>query len=335
MMYADSGRFIRGGRVITAGRVGAFAVLMSVATAAAAADAYPVKPIRLLNPLAAGGPTDILARMVAAPLSESLGKTIVVDNRPGASGNIAAEMAAKAPPDGYTLFIAGSGNFAINPSLFVRIPYDPVRDFAPIALLATAPYLLAVHPSVQATSVKELIALAKAKPGALNYGAVTGNGAHLAMELFDTAAGIRMVHIPYKGAVLATNDVIGGAIQATMASTPGAMPHVKTGKLRALGITSAKRATALPDLPTIAETLPGFEATVWYGIAAPAGTPRPIIQRLNSEIAAVVKNPALRERLIAADYEPAVGTPEEFGAFIKSEIVKWARAVKISGARAE
>ena len=195
--------------------------------------------------------------------------------------------------------------------------------------------MLAVHPSVQASSVKELIALAKAKPGALNYGAVTGHGAHLAMELFDTAAGIKMVHIPYKGAVLATNDVIGGAIQATMASTPGAMPHVKTGKLRALGITSAKRATGLPDLPTIAETLPGFEATVWYGIAAPAGTPRPIIQRLNSEIAAVVRNPALRDRLIAADYEPAVGTPEEFGAFIKSEIVKWARAVKISGARAE
>jgi tripartite-type tricarboxylate transporter receptor subunit TctC len=309
--------------------------LLSIAVCGSAAETYPTKPIRLLNPLAAGGPTDILARMVAQPLSESLGKTIVVDNRPGASGNIAAEMAAKAPPDGYTLFIAGSGNFAINPSLFSKIPYDPVRDFAPIALLATAPYLLAVHPSVQASSVKELIALAKAKPGALNYGAVTGNGAHLAMELFNTAAGIKMVHIPYKGAVLATNDVLSGAIQATMASTPGAMPHVKTGKLRALGITSAKRATALPDLPTVAETLPGFEATVWYGIAAPAGTPRPVIQRLNSEIAAVVKNPALRERLIAADYEPAVGTPEEFGAFIKTEIVKWGRAVKISGARAD
>jgi tripartite-type tricarboxylate transporter receptor subunit TctC len=322
-------------RATMVGRLGVLALLMAAAAGAAAADNYPTKPIRLLNPLAAGGPTDILARMVAQPLSESLGKTIVVDNRPGASGNIAAEMAAKAPPDGYTLFIAGSGNFAINPSLFSKIPYDPVRDFAPIALLATAPYLLAVHPSVQATSVKELIALAKAKPGALNYGAVTGNGAHLAMELFNTAAGIKMVHIPYKGAVLATNDVLSGAIQATMASTPGAMPHVKMGKLRALGISSAKRATGLPDLPTLAETLPGFEATVWYGIAAPTGTPRPIIQRLNSEIAAVVKNPALRERLIAADYEPAVGTPEEFGAFIKTEIVKWGRAVKISGARAD
>jgi tripartite-type tricarboxylate transporter receptor subunit TctC len=322
-------------RATIVGRLGVLALLMAAAAGAAAAESYPTKPIRLLNPLAAGGPTDILARMVAQPLSESLGKTIVVDNRPGASGNIAAEMAAKAPPDGYTLFIAGSGNFAINPSLFSKIPYDPVRDFAPIALLATAPYLLAVHPSVPATSVKELVALAKAKPGALNYGAVTGNGAHLAMELFNTAAGIKMVHIPYKGAVLATNDVLSGAIQATMASTPGAMPHVKMGKLRALGISSAKRATGLPDLPTLAETLPGFEATVWYGIAAPTGTPRPIIQRLNSEIAAVVKTPALRERLIAADYEPAVGTPEEFGAFIKTEIVKWGRAVKISGARAD
>jgi tripartite-type tricarboxylate transporter receptor subunit TctC len=255
-------------------------VLLPVLPASAHAQArttfdYPVKPIRLLNPLAAGGPTDILSRMVAQPLSESLGKQIVVDNRPGASGNIAAEMAAKSPPDGYTLFVAGSGNFAINPSLFSKLSYDPVRDFAPVALLATAPYLVAVHPAVQAGSVKELIALAKAKPGALNYGAVTGNGAHLATELFNTAAGIKMVHIPYKGAVLATSDVLSGLIQVTFASTPGAMPHVKTGKLRALGITSAKRATALPDLPTVAETIPGFEATVWYGIAAPAGTPRP------------------------------------------------------------
>lgn len=311
------------------------ALSVSAHTQAATATDYPVKPIRLLNPLAAGGPTDILSRMVAQPLSESLGKQIVVDNRPGASGNIAAEMAAKSPPDGYTLFVAGSGNFAINPSLFSKLPYDPVRDFAPVALLATAPYLVAVNPSVPASSTKELIALAKAKPGALNYGAVTGNGAHLATELFNTAAGIKMVHIPYKGANLATNDVLAGLIQVTFASTPGAMPFVKAGRLRALAITSLKRATALPDLPTVAETLPGFEATVWYGVAAPAGTPRPVIERLNREIVAILKNPAVRERLIAADYEPAPGTPEQFGAFIKSEIVKWAKAVKISGARAD
>ncbi|MDB5905637.1 MAG: extra-cytoplasmic solute receptor [Betaproteobacteria bacterium] len=301
----------------------------------AQAPGYPTKPIRLINPLAAGGPTDILSRMIAQPMSESLGKQIVVDNRPGASGNIAAEIAAKAPPDGHTLFIAGSGNFAINVSLFRNLPYDPVRDFAPIALIATAPYIVAVHSSVAASSVKELIALAKAKPGALNYGAVTGNGAHLAMELFKTASGVSIVHIPYKGANLATNDVVSGLIQTTMASTPGVMPQVKAGKLRALGITSAKRSSVLPNLPTVAETLPGFEATVWYGLAAPAGTPREIIRRLNAEVNEVVKNPTYRERMIAADYEPASGTPEQFGAFIKSEIVKWAAAVKISGARAE
>ena len=315
--------------------LGCALAILCAGLAHAQGPGYPTKPIRMLNPLAAGVPTDILARMFAQPLSESLGRQVIVDNRPGASGNIAAEMAAKAPPDGYTLFIAGAGNLAINVSLFSKIPYDPVKDFAPVAMLATAPYLIAVHPSVNANSTKELITLAKAKPGSLNYGAVTGNGAHLATELFKTAAGIEMVHIPYKGAVLATSDVISGSIQVTFASTPGAMPHVKTGKLKALSITSAKRATALPDLPTVAETLPGFEATVWYGIVAPAGTPRAIVTRLNRDISAIAKNPAMRDRMIASDYEPAVGTPEEFGAYIKSEIVKWGRAVKISGARAD
>ena len=323
-------------RMLSLYAVVALAALSPAAYAQAArVQDYPTKPIRLLNPLPAGGPTDILGRMVAQPLSESLGKQIVVDNRPGASGNIAAEMAAKASPDGHTLFIAGSGNFAINVSLFSKLPYDQVRDFAPIALIATAPYIVAVHPSVQANSIKELIARAKAKPRELNYGAVTGNGAHLATELFKTAAGIDMVHIPYKGAALATNDVIGGLIQVTFASTPGSMPHVKTGKLKALGITSAQRASALPALPTLAESLPGFEATVWYGLAAPAGTPREIIRRLNSELASIVKNPALRERMIAADYEPAIMSPEQFGSFIKSEIAKWGKAVRISGARAD
>lgn len=306
-------------------------------TAAQAQNArdYPTKPIRLLNPLPAGGPTDILGRMIAQPMSEALGKQIVMDNRPGASGNIAAEMAAKAPADGHTLFIAGGGNFAINVSLFSKLPYDPLRDFAPIALIATAPYIVAVHPSVRANTIKELITLAKAKPKELNYGAVTGNAAHLANALFNTAAGIEMVHIPYKGAALATNDVISGLIQVTFASTPGSMPHVKSGKLKALGITSVQRASALPELPTVAETLPGYEATVWYGLAAPAGTPNAIIRRLHSELATAVKNPALRDRMIAADYEPAVMNPEQFSAFIKSEIVKWGKAVKISGARAD
>lgn len=312
-------------------------VLLAPAAHAQAANPqnYPTKPIRMLNPLAAGGPTDVLSRMIAKPLSESLGKQIVVDNRPGAGGNIAAEMAAKAPADGYTLFIGGVGNFAVNVSLYSKLPYDPVRDFAPIALIATAPYIVAVHPSVPAKSVKELIALAKAKPGQLNYGAATGTGAHLATELFKATAGVDMVFVPYKGAVLATTDTISGLIQVTFASTPGAMPHVKAGKLKALAITSAKRVTALPALPTVAETLPGFEATVWYGLAAPARTPREIIRRLNSELAAILKDPAFRERMIAADYEPAITSPEEFGAFMKSEIAKWGKVVKISGARAD
>jgi tripartite-type tricarboxylate transporter receptor subunit TctC len=299
------------------------------------AQEYPTKAIRMLNPFPAGGPTDILGRMISQPVSDALGKPIVTDNRPGAGGNIAAEMVAKAAPDGYTLFIAGVGNFAVNVTLFRKLPYDPVRDFAPIALLATAPYVVAVNPSVQANSIKELIALAKARPGQLNFGAVTGNGAHLAAELFKTAANINIVHVPYKGAVLATTDVISGLIQLTFASTPGVMPFVKQGKLRVLAITSAKRATALPDIPALAEDIPGFEASVWYGLVAPAGTPRPIINRLNSEIAKAVKSPAVRERLLAADYEPAVGTPEQFAVFMKSEIEKWGRAVKISGARAD
>lgn len=308
---------------------------LAVLTCAVHAQDYPAKPIRMLNPLPAGGPTDILGRMIAQPVSEALGKPIVTENRPGAAGNIAADLAAKAAPDGYTLFIAGVGNFAVNVSLFRKLPYDPLRDFAPIALLATAPYVVAVHPSLPVKSTRDLIALAKSKPGALNFGAVTGNGAHLAAELFKTAAAINIVHIPYKGAVLATNDVISGLIQLTFASTPGVMPFVKSGKLRAIAITSAKRATGQPALPTVAETLAGFEATVWYGLVAPAGTPRAIIERLNGEIATAVKSPALRERLIAADYEPAVGTPEQFGAFMKSEIEKWGRAVRISGASAD
>lgn len=307
----------------------------AVLTCTVHAQDYPTKPIRMLNPLPAGGPTDILGRMIAQPVSEALGKPIVTENRPGAAGNIAADLAAKAAPDGYTLFIAGVGNFAVNVSLFRKLPYDPLRDFAPIALLATAPYVVAVHPSLPVNSTRDLIALAKSKPGALNFGAVTGNGAHLAAELFKTAAAINIVHIPYKGAVLATNDVISGLIQLTFASTPGVMPFVKSGKLRAIAITSAKRATGQPALPTVAETLAGFEATVWYGLVAPAGTPRAIIERLNGEIATAVKSPALRERLIAADYEPAVGTPEQFGAFMKSEIEKWGRAVRISGASAD
>jgi len=299
-------------------------------------SAYPTKPVRLIVPLTAGGPTDILARIIAAPLGASLGQQVIVDNRPGAGGNIGADIAAKSPPDGYTLFMGTSGPLAINSTLYPKLPYDPIRDFAPVILTASAPFVIIVHPSVKAGSVKELIALAKAKPGSLNYGSVPGSASHLSTELFKTASGIDIVHIPYKGAAPETTDVVAGQIQLSFASTPGSIPVVKSGKVRALGVTSARRISKLPEVPTVAEAaLPGYEASVWYGVVAPARTPREVVQRLNTEIARIVAEPASRERMIAGDFEPTSGTPAEFAAFIRSETVKWGKVVKASGAKGE
>jgi tripartite-type tricarboxylate transporter receptor subunit TctC len=303
---------------------------------AKAATAYPSKPIRLIVPLTAGGPTDILARTIAQPLSESLGQPVVVDNRPGAGGNIGAELVAKAPADGYTLFMGTSGPMSINVSLYSKLPYDPVKDFAPIILAASAPFVVAVNPSLPAKSVKDLIALAKAEPGQLNYGSVPGSASHLATELFKSAAGVDIVHIPYKGAAPATTDLIAGQIQLSFASTPGSMPHVKTGKLKALAVTSPKRLDQLPEVPTVAESgLKGYEASVWYGVVAPAKTPREIIVRLNQEIGKGIQQRTTRERMLASDFQPTSTTPEQFGSFIKSEVDKWGKVVKASGARAD
>ncbi|MEI6321122.1 MAG: tripartite tricarboxylate transporter substrate binding protein [Pseudomonadota bacterium] len=312
--------------------------LALVAVAAHAQDrlSFPAKPIRFIVPLTAGGPTDMIGRIIASPLSATLNQPVVIDNRPGAAGNIAAEMVAKAPPDGYTLFLAGPGNLAINPSLFSKLPYDPVRDFAPIILMGTAPYVVVVHPSVPAKTLQELIRLARARPGELDYGAVTGNAAHLATELFRHMAKINIVHIPYKGAAVATTDLLAGQIQLSFASAPGSMPHVQSGKLRALAVTSTTRMSTLPNIPTVDESgIKGFEAAVWYGLVAPARTPRSVIDLLNTEIVKIIRNPGHREKLIANNFEPATSTPEQFQAFIKAEIDKWGMAVKLSGATAE
>ena len=220
---------------------------------------------------------------------------MIVDNRPGAGGNIGADIAAKSPPDGYTLFMGTSGPLSINSTLYPKLPYDPIRDFAPVILAASAPFVIIVHPSVKANTVKELIALARSKPGSLNYGSVPGSASHLSTELFKMASGIDIVHIPYKGAAPATTDVVAGQIQVSFASTPGSIPVVKAGKVRALGVTSARRIAKLPEVPTVAEAaLPGYEASVWYGVVAPARTPREVVQRLNTEIARIVAEPAPR-----------------------------------------
>ena len=301
-----------------------------------ATGTYPIKPIRLIVPLTAGGPTDILARLIAQPLGESLKQQVVVDNRPGAGGNIGAAMAAHSVPDGYTLFMGTSGPLSINNSIFSNTGYDPIKDFAPIALVASAPFVIVANPSVPAANIKELIQLARAKPGSLTYGSVPGNASHLATELFRSMTGINLVFIPYKGAAQATTDLLAGQIQLSWASTPGSVPQVKAGKLKALGVTSMKRIAQLPDVPTVAESgVPSYEASVWYGVVAPAKTPLEIISKLHGEIARIVEQRSNRERIVSNDFEPTLLKPAEFAAFIRRESDKWAKVVKSSGAKVD
>jgi tripartite-type tricarboxylate transporter receptor subunit TctC len=311
------------------------AVTLAV-TGFAHAQNYPTKTVRLVVPMVAGGPTDLLARLMAQRLSERLGQQVIVDNRPGAGGNIGAEMVAKSPADGYTLFMGTSGPMSINVSIYSKIGYHPARDFAPVVLAATAPFVVVVHPALPVSNIKQLIALIKSKPGQLNFGAVPGNAAHLATELFRSSAGLDMVFVPYKGAAPANTDLVAGHIQLSFASTPGAMPLVKAGRLKALAISSAKRIPKLPDLPTISESgVPGYEASVWYGIAAPAKTPTEIVARLYKESAAVLQDREMLEKMDTNDFVPTVMNPEQFGAFIKSEIEKWGKVVKATGAKAD
>lgn len=314
------------------------AVLLGVAVAQeAGAQEYPAKTIRLIIPFAPGGANDILGRLIAARLSETVGQQVVPDNRPGAGGSIGAELVAKSPPDGYMLVIGHIGTLAVNPTLYRKLGYNPVSDFQPISLVAKVPSIMVVHPSVPARSLKELIALAKSRPGALVYGSGGNGGAgHLATEYFKLMAKVDMVHVPYRGTGAALVDLIAGQTQLVFAGVPGAAAHVRSGRLRALGVSTSTRLAVFPELPTIAEAgVPGYEVTQWYGVLAPAGTPKAVVDRLHKEIVSAVKSKQMHERLTADGSEPITSTPEEFASYIKSEIARWAPVIRAAGIRVD
>jgi tripartite-type tricarboxylate transporter receptor subunit TctC len=310
----------------------ALAVAATLAALPATAQNYPNRAIRMVVPSSPGGGTDITGRIIANKLSEALGQQVVVDNRAGAGTIIGIEIAAKAPPDGYTILM-GLSTLAINPSMYAKLPYDAIKDLAPISLVVLSPNILTVHPSVPAKTVKEFIALAKAKPGTITFGSAgQATSPHLSGELLKVLAKIDIVHVPFKGSGQSVISSISGEIAANFPSVPTAIPYIKAGKLRGLGVTTAKRSQALPEVPSIAEAgVPGYEATQWFGVLAPAGTPRPIIDRLNQEIVKALRLPDVRDRLIADGTEPAPSTPEEFAAYIKSETDKWTRVIKAAG----
>jgi tripartite-type tricarboxylate transporter receptor subunit TctC len=295
----------------------------------AAAQSYPQKPIRMVVPFAPGGTTDIVARMLSAKLSQPLGQSLVVENRPGANGIVGSEIVARAAPDGYTVLMGYLGNLAINPAIYAKLSYDPVRDYAPVTLVASTTQAIVVNPSLQAKSVSELIALAKARPGQLNYASAgVGAPSHLSGELFKQMAGIDMVHVPYKGGGALMADLLSGQVLISFGGLAAALPHVKSGKLRLLAVASGTRAAAVPDVPAVAETVPGFDVPSWLGVMAPAGTPREIVERLHAEIAKVLTQQDMKERLAAEGGEVIAGGPEQFAAYLKSEIAKWAKVVK-------
>jgi tripartite-type tricarboxylate transporter receptor subunit TctC len=295
----------------------------------AAAQSYPGKPVRMLVPFPPGGGTDYTARLISQKLTEIWGQQVIVDNRPGASTTIASEIVAKAPADGYTL-IMGSTNHTINPSLYPRIPYDTIKDFAPVTVAVTASYVLVVHPSLPAKTVKELIALARARPAEINYASSGSSGPqHIAGELFKLMAKVDMTHVPYKGGGPAVVALLGGHVQAQFSTPVSALPHVRTGKLRALGVTSLKRSDAIPEVPTISEAaLPGYEAVTWWGILAPARTPREIVNKIHADTVKALQMPDTLEKLAREGVNPAGTTPEQFATMIQDEMVKMAKIVK-------
>jgi tripartite-type tricarboxylate transporter receptor subunit TctC len=310
--------------------VAAFCILLA-AGLAAQARGYPDKPVRLVVPYAAGGSTDVIARALGQKLSEIWGQPVVIDNRPGASTIIATEIVAKSAPDGYTLLVTTT-SFTIVPSLTRALPYDAQKDFEPITLINTTPLVLVVNPGVPANSVKELIALAKARPGALNFGSAGSGGSnHLAGELFNAMAGVKMVHVPYKGNAPALNDLVGGHVDVVFNGLTSAIPLIKAGKLRPLAVTSPTRAGALPEIPTLDETgLKGFQAVAWNGLSAPARTPKEVIDRINSDVLKVIRSPGLAERLKTEGADPVGNSPEQFAAFLREETAKWSKVIKFA-----
>ncbi len=311
-----------------------FAALITAGTPVIA-QTYPAKPIRMVVPSGAGGNADIIARITAEGLSRGMGQAVIVDNQVGGRGLPGTNQVARAAPDGHTILMASSTH-AVNASLMPKLPFDPLKDFAPVSLVCSTSLLLVAHSSVPANNIKELIALAKARPGTLNYASVgIGSPAHLGAELLNTMAGIKLVHVPYKLTAQGNTDTIAGVVQLAFPGVSSLLPHVKSGKLKALGISSKRRSALVPDVATVAETLPGYEATLWNSVLAPAATPRPIIARLNAEVVKAANSPEVKAKLNTAGQDVETGTPEEMGAFLEAEIKKWARVIKEAGIKVE
>ena len=323
-------------KVMRVCRAAAIVVCAALASAAQA-QSYPNKTVRWVVPFPPGGGTDTISRVLAQKLTEAWGQQVIADNRPGSGGTIGLALAAKMPADGYTIVLGQLANVGIAPALYPKLPYDPVKDFQPVTLAVTSPLILVVHPSVPAKNTKELIALARAKPGSLTYGS-SGNGTtgHLGMEIMNHMAKIKMVHIPYKGAQPAFTGLLGGETAVYLSSVPPAVPMINAGRVRAIGVTSAKRMSSLPNVPTIAETgLPGYEVTNWYGVMMPAGVPKDILAKVHGDLVRILKQPDTQQRLTGEGGDVAPNTPDQFATFIRNEIAKWGKAVKESGAKVD
>jgi tripartite-type tricarboxylate transporter receptor subunit TctC len=314
----------------------ALLALSACAVTTVCAQAYPAKPIRYIVAFPAGGTTDLLARMIGQKLTDAWGQPVIIDNRAGAAGSVGSEAAAKAPPDGYTLLGGTISSHAINNSIYSKMAYHPLKDFAPVTRLATVPNVLVVHPSLPVKTVKEFAALAKSRPGQLRFASAgSGTSQHLSGELFNMMAGVKMIHIPYKGGNLAMTDIIGGQIELSFENGPNCMPHIKSGRLKALGVTTLTRALALPDVPPINDTVPGFEVGSWQGLFVPAGVPPAIVTKLNTEVRRILALEEVRSRISGLGAEVATTTPEQFVEFIRVEMAKWEKVVKVAGARVD